>query len=281
MVKLHPNTVKFANVLYGIAALWMLAGGALLVGGYYGGALSLVLVPLALRIALQQWTHKRVYPFRNRIVSTHMLRALDASGWLAWRAAQTGRPVRILDFGCGMGDTSNMLRGMLAQGAGTAADKDEVDITSVDVYRSERWVGGPSTRVVYDGNLLPFRDAEFDLAVAGQVLHHIPDNETSTRELCRVATHVLVVEDLVRRGTGQETFCHFWDSLWNWDFFQGVGTPHTNREHEEWLGLFEQCDMDLQHFHATSFAFKKDVVTDDLSEFKALANGCYVIKKRR
>ena len=80
-------------------------------------------------------------------------------------------------------------------------------------------------------------------------------------EVCRVATHVLVVEDLVRRGTAQEAFCHFWDSLWNWDFFQGAGTPHTNREHEEWLRLFEEdCAMELRHFHATSLAFKKDVI---------------------
>ena len=285
--KLHPNTTKFANALYAIYAAWAIVAGVLLLGGRHRSACVLALAPFILRKAAQLWTHHRVFPYRNGVVSSHMARALDGSGWLAWREARLAAgagagagtagkgkgKVRILDFGCGMGDTSSILRGILGADA---------DITSVDVYRSERWVGGASTRVVYDGATLPFGDGSFDLAVCGQVLHHIPDNARSVAEVCRVATHVLVVEDLVRRGTAQEAFCHFWDSLWNWDFFEGAGTPHTNREHGEWLRLFEEdCAMELRHFHATSLAFKKDVVADDPAQFKALANGFYVIAQKK
>jgi len=279
MASLHPNTVKFVSWIYLIATVWAVLTATLLLSARYIAALALALGPLILRRAATIWVHMCVFPYRNRVVSAHMARALDASGWLAWRGL-LGRPVRILDFGCGMGDTASMLRGLLAEGVRGDDGSAAVDITSIDLYRSERWVGGPlTTRVVYDGVTLPFGDSDFDLAVAGQVLHHIPDNERSVREICRVATHALVVEDLVRRGTAQETFFHFWDSLWNWDFCGGRGTPHTNREHGEWLTLFAQCGMELRHFHATSFAFNQDYVTQDPAELRLLANGCYVFKK--
>jgi len=226
-----------------------------------------VAIPLGLPQLLSIWLHKRIYPFRNGVVKTHLTRALaDTSIW----KAKNEKKIRILDFGCGQGDTSWMLREIFGA---------DVDITSVDVYTAPRWVGGPSTRVTYDGNVLPFDDKHFDFAIAGQVLHHIPDNKQSIAEISRTAKTALIVEDLVKPGEFQAEFCYFWDSLWNWDFFDNP--PHTNRSHEGWIALFTENKMKVASSHFTSIAFAKDLYAKEPEEvFKnsLLANGVYYLE---
>ena len=274
-----PNTTKFANALHAIYAAWAIVAGALLAGRSAPQRRARARALLSAQGRAAGWpvdAPPRVRPYRNGVVFSHMARALDGSGWLAFRQA------RLAAGKAGKAGTWTSAAAWVTPRASCAASSAPTPTSpsSTSTAPSAGWAARRRASCT-TARRLPFGDGSFDLAVCGQVLHHIPDNARSVSEVCRVATHVLVVEDLVRRGTAQEAFCHFWDSLWNWDFFQGAGTPHTNREHEEWLRLFEEdCAMELRHFHATSLAFKKDVVADDPAQFKALANGFYVIAQK-
>jgi hypothetical protein len=116
---------------------------------------------LSFQQLLNLWLHNRIYPFRNNVIKTHLSRRITESS--LWKTKDE-KKIRILDFGCGQGDTSWMLREIFGQ---------DVDITSVDVYTAPRWVGGPSKRVTYDGNVLPFDDKHFDFAIAGEKIIYL------------------------------------------------------------------------------------------------------------
>ncbi len=77
------------------------------------------------------------------------------------------RGQRILDFGCGLGASRQRIE---ARGA--------------------TWVGlelgGPACTVIGDGNCLPFADAAFDGILIAAVLEHMPDLDTTMREVRRV-----------------------------------------------------------------------------------------------
>lgn len=236
--KVHPSTTFWVNTLYVIGFVY-----AYCVFLQASWTLILMIVGPLIALKLIPWyLHSRLYPYRNGLVQCHIARACERSS--IWKRKDR---IKILDFGCGQGDSAAMLRNIFGKDA---------NITSIDVYRSERWVGGIADedhRVIYDGDKLPFNDKEFDLAIAGQVLHHVPDNRNSVEEVSRTCKTFLIVEDLVKHGTFQAQFCYFWDSFWNWDFF--VGPPHTNREDAEWTKLLADSGMKVTYRHYTSLAF--------------------------
>jgi SAM-dependent methyltransferase len=111
----------------------------------------------------------------------------------------------------------------------------------------KEWRGDPLAKVqLYDGSRIPFDDNTFDLAMCITVLHHIPDNEASLRELRRVAKRVVVIEDLTV-NTVNRYFTYFFDSLCNNDWFKSP--PHTNRSDPEWRSLFQRLGFSCAHSH--------------------------------
>ena len=149
-----PNTTKFANALHAIYAAWAIVAGALLAGrsAPQRRARARALLSAQGRAAVDcgRTTACSAEPQRRRLLAhgarprRQRLARVSAGAPGGGQGGQGGH----LDFGCGLGDTSSILRGTLGADA---------DITFVDVYRSERWVGGASTRVVYDGATLALR----------------------------------------------------------------------------------------------------------------------------
>ncbi len=225
--------------------------------------------------AVRHFVHTRVYPHRHGILKRHLSLAL-ADKVCGGDGQSSQEPATVLDFGAGMGHTSKLIKEVFGEAGGTPS------ITAIDVYKSDAWYGGEvSKRLVYDGGALPFADGEFDVAFAGQVLHHIPDNAAAVRELSRVARDIVIVEDLVVPGTFQQRFFHFWDSLWNNDWLDSP--PHTNRAHEGWQALFGEIGLKTCRKHFTSIAFGADIVNEEspspVIEKCYLANGFYVLSK--
>lgn len=92
-------------------------------------------------------------------------------------------PLRILDFGAGIGNSVPYFRTHLAH----------AELTCLDVSRKSLEIGekrfpGQAQFVEFDGNRIPFDDAYFDVVFASCVFHHIPHHEhvALLRELRRV-----------------------------------------------------------------------------------------------
>src|ERR1700761_7840516 len=77
-----------------------------------------------------------------------------------------GRAAAALDVGCGVGTFHPFVRGMFGRLCGT-------DISAASIALARR--NHPDVEYqAYDGNILPYGDATFDLAVTICVLHHVP-----------------------------------------------------------------------------------------------------------
>jgi ubiquinone/menaquinone biosynthesis C-methylase UbiE len=93
---------------------------------------------------------------------------------LADQYAARLRPARVMDLGCGAGDSVDLFRAL----------NPEVDWVGVDVEESpevaER-TRADAEFVTFDGRHLPFEDASFDLVYCKQVLEHVESPHTGSR----------------------------------------------------------------------------------------------------
>lgn len=92
----------------------------------------------------------------------------------------------VLDFGCGVGNTTRALGRELPESSVTG-----VDVSPESIEKAERIEVPQEVRTTYtlvDENGLPFADDRFDLAFASCVFHHIEreDHDFWAREILRV-----------------------------------------------------------------------------------------------
>lgn len=107
------------------------------------------------------------------------LRAAFLLGHLAAERQRRGRPVRVLDIGCGEGYFADVL-------AGADADVVGCDIAEEPLRRARAAHPSLDLRLVEAEGPLPFEDADFDLVWAGETIEHVLDTSTWLSELRRV-----------------------------------------------------------------------------------------------
>lgn len=78
----------------------------------------------------------------------------------------------ILDFGCGIGESLPHMRTHFP-----TAKVSGVDVSGESVARAKQRCGSFANLSVYDGAVLPFPDASFDVVFTSCVFHHISPNE--------------------------------------------------------------------------------------------------------
>lgn len=88
-------------------------------------------------------------------------------------------PRRVLDLGCGKGDSVDGFRRHAPN-----VDWVGVDVADTQEARSRR--RSDATFVTYDGTRVPFPDGTFDLVYSSQVLEHVADPRGHLREIARV-----------------------------------------------------------------------------------------------
>ena len=89
------------------------------------------------------------------------------------------RPRRVLDLGCGTGDSVDLFRAAVP----------DVSWVGADVERSpevDERIRADAEFVTFDGRRLPFDDAGFDLVFCKQVLEHVEHPQELLREVARV-----------------------------------------------------------------------------------------------
>lgn len=115
------------------------------------------------------------------------------------RAMGRAPPARILDFGCGIGNSAPHLREAFPEAVITGLDVSE---RSLEVAR-ERFPGAADF-VRYDGGEMPLPEGQVDLVFSACVFHHIEADE-----------HVAIFGQLRRRLSPQGLMAIFEHNPWN------------------------------------------------------------------
>jgi SAM-dependent methyltransferase len=174
----------------------------------------------------------RVPAGRRLVLRLGRTRSLDILDDLSTLLPRHGR---ILDIGAGSCDVASRL-----VGAGH-------DVTPLDV-RDLSCVDG-LTPVLYDGVRIPFEAARFDLALLINVLHHVDRPELLLSEAARVATRVVVQEDIYS-SRWQRFVTLLMDSALNLEF---IGHPHQNRDDAGWRAAFAALGLTLEEARYKTF----------------------------
>ncbi len=106
-------------------------------------------------------------------------RQVHATYYLDLLMEQEPRPRRVMDLGCGSGDSVDLFR----------AHDPDVDWVGVDIAMSPEVLArqrSDARFVTYDGATLPFGDATFDLIYSRQVLEHVRHPDVHLAEVRRV-----------------------------------------------------------------------------------------------
>ena len=150
-------------------------------------------------------------------------------------AEGSAEPASILDFGCGIGATEQVLRGQFP-----AASLDGIDTSpaSIDAARS---LGIPNARFhLAEGDGLPFADASFNLVYSNGTFHHIDHARHARilgelRRVLRPGGHLFIFENnplnpLVVQGMRRSPLDQGAKTLFPWYLRRLVrGAPLTAR----------------------------------------------------
>lgn len=140
---------------------------------------------------------------------------------------------RLLDIGSG---TCNIV---------DTLQKTGYDVTALDI---DNLSFIPAiTPELYDGKKIPYPDKHFDVSLIITVLHHTTNSEQIIKEAARVASKIIIIEDIYANNI-QKYLTYFLDSLLNLEF---RGHPHANRTDQAWKELFLSYGYKLSH---TSYA---------------------------
>jgi ubiquinone/menaquinone biosynthesis C-methylase UbiE len=134
---------------------------------------------------------------------------------------------KILDIGSG---TCHVCKRLLETGFDVSA----LDVRDVSFFDDIR-------PVVYDGQIIPFDDDTFDVALILTVLHHTHDPELIIAEAKRVSKKIIIIED-VYSNMFNKYLTFFFDSVGNFELFHH---PHSNKTDEQWRSIFDSLQLKL------------------------------------
>jgi SAM-dependent methyltransferase len=171
---------------------------------------------------LVQWEYASEERLRTRnAIYRDLLEGCNAEDEIV-RAVVEAAPGRVLDIGCGTGEIAVRIA------AESGADLVAADTSPrmVDLARERGLDAG-----VADVQQLPFADGEFDCAVAGWLLYHVPDRDRAIAELARV---LRPGGRLVASTMAEDNLAEVWELLgesWERDisFDRVNGAPQLER----------------------------------------------------
>lgn len=134
----------------------------------------------------------------------------------------------ILDVGCGNGLVMEQLiqKGYAVRG---------VDVANHTLNRALEID-------VYDGLTMDYTDKQFDIALLLTVLHHTSDPLLVLKETARVATGIIIIEDVYGNKL-QQYLTYAMDTLVN---LGHSSMTYQNKADKEWLATFKELNLQLE-----------------------------------
>jgi SAM-dependent methyltransferase len=143
---------------------------------------------------------------------------------------------KILDIGGGPGTVSYLLKTK-------GYDSKVIDVQNVSIFKDIQ-------PLIYDGTKIPFDDNIFDIALILTVLHHTKSPEIILNEARRVAKKIIIIEDIYN-SLLQKYFTFLIDSLANFQFFNH---PHSNKNHDGWIRIFKNLNIEVIEYRIIKIA---------------------------
>lgn len=129
--------------------------------------------------------------YEKRVINVYGTKTrLIVQDWAKTIEEMNNRPV-VLDYGCGTGQISRILRHYVPF-------LFAFDISSVSVYSNVKDNG--VIGVIGNGFFLPFKDGAFNLVCINGVLHHIVDLKRAIEEISRVTKKLVYISEPVLGG---------------------------------------------------------------------------------
>jgi ubiquinone/menaquinone biosynthesis C-methylase UbiE len=160
---------------------------------------------------------KYVFNRRVRVLSDHLAELLPQNA-------------RLLDLGCGDGSITHLLM----------QKRPDVEPQGIDVLvRDQTRI--PVTK--FDGQVIPYDDASFDVVMFVDVLHHTEDPMTLLREAVRVARKAVAIKDHTCNGFLASPTLRFMDKVGNER--HGVVLPYNYWSRQQWFDAFDQLGLTI------------------------------------
>ncbi|MGC8711024.1 MAG: class I SAM-dependent methyltransferase [Leptodesmis sp.] len=161
----------------------------------------------------------------DRYIFNRRVRVL--SGQLARLVPQNAR---LLDVGCGDGSLTHLL----------SQKRPDVQPHGIDVLvRDQTWI----PVMPFDGQVIPYGDASFDVVMFVDVLHHTVDPMVLLREAMRVARQAIILKDHTCNGWLAGPTLRFMDQVGNQRY--SVALPYNYWPQQKWCNAFEKLGLTI------------------------------------
>ncbi|TMA06848.1 MAG: class I SAM-dependent methyltransferase [Deltaproteobacteria bacterium] len=138
------------------------------------------------------------------------------------------KAARVLDVGCGDGLLAHLLM----------EKRPDIRVKGVDVLvRCHTHI--PVDQ--FDGKVIPYADASFDVSMFVDVLHHTEDPVFLLREAMRVTRAAIVIKDHTRNGLLAGPTLRLMDLIGN--ARHGVAIPYNYWHRQQWFEAFSTLDL--------------------------------------
>ena len=161
---------------------------------------------------------RRVFDGRVRTLCNHLVELLPDAA-------------HVLDVGCGNGRLAHLLQ----------QSRSDVTVRGIDVLIQDRCCV-PVER--FDGSMIPYPEASFDVVMFIDVLHHTRDTMGLLREAVRVSRRTILIKDHPLNGfLAGPTLC-FMD--WVANARHGIALPHNYWSRQQWFDAFDTLGLTVK-----------------------------------
>lgn len=143
-------------------------------------------------------------------------------------AARIPPHATVLDIGCGDGVISEFI----------SSARPDLSIEGAE------YLARPNCRIKcgpFDGSVMPFPDASFDVCLLVDVLHHTQDPAVLLRDARRVALSSVLIKDHLDENLLDDVTLRFMD--WVGNRPHDVPLTYRYQSREQWTECFSQCGL--------------------------------------
>ena len=105
--------------------------------------------------------------------------------------------------------------------------------------------------VIYNGEIIPFNNDNFDISLILFVLHHTDEPEKIILEAMRVSKRIIIAEDIYT-NIFNKYLTYTADCFLNQEF---INHPHSNKSDAEWKSLFKKFGLELKETQYKNWHF--------------------------